>query len=217
MLLNDLVFLKNDEAMTNSLIVAEKFHKKHKNVIQTISNQLNFQPVKDRKFYRKSSYTDSKGEKRTMYLMNRQGFEILVMGFTGKKALEWKIKYSDAFAAMEKLLLEKSSTAWVETRAQGKFVRKEETRVIKELAEYARAQGSKNPDKLYMVYSKLANKMAGISSRDNATVLQLNMLAIYENIIQNVIENGIKSNDKYKDIYQACKRRCASAKNIAML
>ncbi|MFO1351927.1 MAG: Rha family transcriptional regulator, partial [Gammaproteobacteria bacterium] len=36
-----------------------------------------------------------------MFEIDRQGFEILAMGFTGAKALEWKFRYSDAFAAME--------------------------------------------------------------------------------------------------------------------
>ena len=36
------------------------------------------------------------------YLMNRDGFSLLAMGFTGKKALEWKVKYIQAFNAMEK-------------------------------------------------------------------------------------------------------------------
>lgn len=42
---------------------------------------------------------------RPKYEMDRQGFEILAMGFTGEKALEWKFKYSDAFATMEAELL----------------------------------------------------------------------------------------------------------------
>ena len=36
--------------------------------------------------------------------MDRDGFSLLVMGFTGKKALEWKLKYIDAFNQMEETL-----------------------------------------------------------------------------------------------------------------
>lgn len=39
-----------------------------------------------------------------MYYMNRDGFSLLVMGFTGKKAIEWKIKFINAFNEMEKAL-----------------------------------------------------------------------------------------------------------------
>ena len=100
-----------------------------------------------------------------MYLMNRQGFEILVMGFTGEKALEWKLAYSDAFSRMESIIREKSTQAWEETRKAGKLTRQAETDTIKRLVEYAKEQGSTHSDKLYMTYSKLANKMAGVAKR----------------------------------------------------
>lgn len=42
-----------------------------------------------------------------MYIMNRDGFSLLAMGFTGKKALEWKLKYINAFNEMERQLRER--------------------------------------------------------------------------------------------------------------
>ena len=54
-------------------------------------------------FFR-SEYTTIQNKKLPMYLMNRDGFTLLAMGFTGKAALEWKIKYIAAFNAMEKQL-----------------------------------------------------------------------------------------------------------------
>lgn len=77
--------------------------------MRAISNQRKSALVKERNLYRKSNYIDSKGESRPIYLMNRQGFEILVMGFTGEKSLEWKLAYSDAFRKMESFIMEKST------------------------------------------------------------------------------------------------------------
>ena len=48
-----------------------------------------------------SQYTNSRGRNYDQYLMNRDGFSLLAMGFTGKKALEWKLKYINAFNMME--------------------------------------------------------------------------------------------------------------------
>ena len=84
--------------------------------------------------------------------------------------------------------MEKQTLDWQETRRQGKLTRKSETEVIRQLIEYAREQGSQNPDKLYMVYSKLANKVAGIEDRDRSNVMQLNNLSIIENIILQCID-----------------------------
>ena len=70
---------------------------------------------------------------------------------------------------------------------------------------------------LYMTYSKLANALAGVKNRDQATVMQLNNLSIFENIILQMIRSGIDKGLGYKEIYQECKARCSSAKNIAMI
>lgn len=49
-----------------------------------------------------SSMPDSYGRQQKMYLMNRDGFSLLAMGFNGKEALSWKLKYIEAFNKMEK-------------------------------------------------------------------------------------------------------------------
>ena len=104
--INELVFKgENGKVLTTSLKVAETFGKEHKNVLKDIRelksseefNQLNFELV---------DYTDSKGEKRPMYVMTRDGFTILVMGYTGKKAMGFKEKYIAAFNEMEKIIKE---------------------------------------------------------------------------------------------------------------
>ena len=215
--MNELVYLKNDEAVCDSLQVAEKFHKRHDNVIRSILNLLKNEDVKRRKLFSLSDYTDEKGEKRPKYIMNRKGFTILVMGFNGKEALEWKLKYSDAFDAMENFIKEKSTQTWIETRKAGKLTRQAETDTIKKLVEYAKDQGSEHSDKLYMTYTKLANKMAGVKKRDEATVAQLNNLSLMEHIILHVIDTGILTGKHYKEIYQDCKRRLETVKDLAYL
>ena len=67
------------------------------------------------------------GNKCTKYIMNRDGFS-LAMGFTGKKALEWKWQYIKAFNQMEAFIKEKTTQTWVETRKAGKLTRKSRDR-----------------------------------------------------------------------------------------
>ena len=216
--MNNLVYLSNNEAVCDSMLVAEKFGKRHAHVLEKIEKILSDEPTENSvRCFKKTSYKDEKGEMRPMYLMNRDGFTFLVMGFTGKKANEWKWNYINAFNAMESILKEKSTQAWLETRQQGKLTRKAETDVIQKLVEYAKEQGSEHSDMLYMTYSKLANKMAGVKKRDEATVSQLNNLSLMENIILNCIQNGIILEKHYKAIYQDCKRRLEAFKDIAYL
>ena len=118
---------------------------------------------------------------------------------------------------MENIIYEKSTQTWIETRAAGKLTRKVETDTIKKLVEYAKGQGSVHAEMLYMTYSKLANKMAGIEKRDEATVMQLNNLSLMEHIILNVIDAGILLEKNYKLIYQDCKNRLELVKDLAYL
>ncbi len=104
--MNTLVQIINNQAKTTSNIIAETFGKRHDNVIRAIESleipenfgALNFEVVE---------YTDAKGELRKAYEITRDGFTLLAMGFTGKKAMEFKIKYINAFNEMEKALMDK--------------------------------------------------------------------------------------------------------------
>ena len=220
--MNDLVFMKNEEAVTDSLIVAELFEKRHADVIRAIENLIDGVRknalVDERKnetvnLFIQSRYKDEKGEYRKKYLMNRDGFSLLVMGFTGKKALAWKLKYIEAFNAMEKVVMQKQTADWLETRRQGQLVRREETDVIQQLVEYAKSQGSEHSQMLYMTYTKLANRIVGVSNRDSATHTQLNDLSTMERLIAKVVLDGMEAGTYYKQIYKDCKERLETVKN----
>ena len=221
--MNELVYLKNEQALTDSLMVAEMFGKRHDSVLRTIDNLVEtlhkngdtpetLHKNVERRLFIQSRRKADDGQFHRMYLMNRDGFSLLVMGFTGKKALEWKLKYISAFNQMEKILTEKQTSVWLETRQQGKLIRKGETDVLQKLVEYAREQGSGHADMLYMTYTKLANKMAGIPTRDSATNAQLNELSTMERIIAKVVLDEMAKGIHYKQIYKDCKERMETVK-----
>lgn len=99
------IILKNEngQVVTSSRDVAEKFNKNHRDVLDSIRNLTAENSAVKNMFYL-SEYTNSRGRKYNEYLMNRDGFSLLCMGFTGKEALEWKLKYIDAFNKMEEKL-----------------------------------------------------------------------------------------------------------------
>ena len=214
--MNELVFMKNEEAVTDSLIVAELFEKRHADVIRAIENlEEGIRKNGDTpRLFQKTWYKHPQnGERYSKYIMNRDGFSLLVMGFTGKKALAWKLKYIEAFNAMEKVVMQKQTADWLETRRQGQLVRREETDVIQQLVEYAKSQGSEHSQMLYMTYTKLANRIVGVSNRDSATHAQLNDLSTMERLIAKVVLDGMDSGTHYKQIYKNCKERLETVKN----
>ncbi|EIY19797.1 Rha family transcriptional regulator [Phocaeicola dorei] len=109
--MTDLVFKgQNDQVLTNSLLVAEKFGKRHADVIRSIDNILNTEDellnAKMRLAFVSTTYEDSTGKSNPAYIMNQKGFSILVMGWNGIKALKFKNEFYDAFEAMERSLKE---------------------------------------------------------------------------------------------------------------
>ena len=95
----------HDIARVSSLKVAEMFGKRHNNVLNSIKNILdndddNFAELN----FKLSKYVDSTGRKQPCYAMTRDGFTLLAMGFTGKKALQFKKMYIKRFNKMEKFI-----------------------------------------------------------------------------------------------------------------
>lgn len=220
--MDELVYLEKEEAVCSSLDVSRSFGKRHDKLISEIrrmySDLIGKVNVQNggAKFFFEATY-ENRGKQYPMYLMNRDGFSLLVMGFTGKKALDWKLKYINAFNQMEKIIRERQSQSWIESRSVGKLSRKAETDVLKQLVEYAKQQGSEHADMLYMTYSKLANKTAGVTDRETATTQQLMNLSFVENIILNMVQDGIQQELPYKEIYRNVKDRLSVVGRLAYL
>ena len=94
------VFIADRRPVTTSQTIANTFGKRHREVLRAIRNLeapadfngRNFAPVE---------YTDAKGEQRPMYYITRDGFFMLAMGFTGKRAALFKVAFIRAFNALE--------------------------------------------------------------------------------------------------------------------
>lgn len=97
------VRIENEQMITDSRNVADVFGKRHDNVLRDIESikkdVLNFEEM-----FFESVMPDSYGREQRVYLMNRDGFTLLAMGFTGNEAMKWKLKYISAFNEMEKIV-----------------------------------------------------------------------------------------------------------------
>lgn len=103
--MNDIVLsTQNGEPVASSREIAKRFGKEHKHVLAAI-RQILVAENSATKFFHEGTF-EYRGQKFPEYLMNRDGFSLLAMGFTGKEAVQWKLKYIAAFNAMEKQLAE---------------------------------------------------------------------------------------------------------------
>lgn len=103
--MNEIVYRgKSNQPLTNSKLVAEVFGKNHKDVMKAIRNltEGSAQNCAVRQMFSESTYLNEQNKEQPMFIMNQDGFTLLAMGFNGKKAMEFKLKYIEAFNAMKR-------------------------------------------------------------------------------------------------------------------
>lgn len=135
MLVEIMKFGREERATCTSLDVADTFGKDHKHVLRDIRelgcsdefNQSNFGPI---------SYTDGRNRKQDAVIMTRDGFTLLVMGYTGELAMKFKEAYIKQFNAMEAALQGKRIE-----REKGIAVRQSLTKALQQSTEDARMHG----------------------------------------------------------------------------
>lgn len=148
--MESLVEIKNNQVVVSSRQVAENFGKYHKDILETVAGILAAENSATR-FFQKSTFIN-RGKEYPEYLMNRDGFSLLVMGFTGKKALEWKIKYIQAFNDMEKRLKEQPIIPRIseqELALRKQELNLEEKKLEKEKSELLLRIADRIPNELY--------------------------------------------------------------------
>ena len=95
------------QPVVSSREVANNFEKQHKHVLECIENLKEGVAEKSADLFIESKYQHPQNKQwYKEYLLTRDGFSLLVMGFTGAKALQWKLKYIEAFNKMEQYIKE---------------------------------------------------------------------------------------------------------------
>jgi Rha family phage regulatory protein len=192
--LAQIVVISHGQTITTSIVVAEKFRKRHDNVLQAIANLdcsdgfrlLNFQ---------ESSYLNEQGKEQPCYTVTRDGFSFLAMGFTGKDAAAWKEKFITAFNwqadEINRLRQMRASPDWQQARIESRAARIAETDVIATFVQYAIQQGSKSASRYYLCITKETNRAlffvqsaVGKDFRQGLSAQQLASVAMAEKIVE---------------------------------
>lgn len=109
--MNSLVISLDEEFVTSSVNIAETFGKRHDHVLRDIRILIGKNQEIESMFSEGESL-DSYGRKRKTYYMNRDGFTLLTMGFTGKEAIKFKLQYIETFNKMEAHIKATKATAF---------------------------------------------------------------------------------------------------------
>lgn len=213
------LIVRKGEILIDSRLVAERFNKKHKHVLEKIDslkNDIKYLVVENSATKFIESSNNYRGREFRFVLLNKTAYRLLVMSFTGKKALIWKIEFEKTFDKMEKSLLNQKNVEWLRAREQGKQLRLEYTDTIKKFVDYATSQGSKNAQHYYANFTKMEykalkliekNEKVSKDFRNTLDILELNQLYLAESIAEHELELGIENELHYKEIYQIAKQK----------
>lgn len=203
---------KEEILTANSRDVAEHFEKQHKDVLESIRN-LTAENSATKSMFIETSF-ESRGKFYPQYELTRDGFSLLVMGFTGSKALEWKLKYIEAFNEMErelKRLFEERKRTEIE-RAKGIIIRHVLTDTIKMKIADSPNKKFAYPNYTKLIYRTIFGKSLkelqadfGVKPketvRDYMTAEQLKEVESMEMLVSSLINLGM-SYDEIKSFIQ---------------
>lgn len=228
--MDNLVILKGNDVFTNSWVIAEgtgNSHRAIKSIVDKYSDDFKefgklsyhskwFENEKQKKIFSDNSKGVSREKtKIEVILLNEPQATLLITYLRNTEQVRrFKKNLVFEFYRMRDFIREKQTPAWQESRQLGKKTRKKETDAIQRLVEYATAQGSSHPGRLYTNYTRLTNQTAGVSSREAATEIQLSVITVAESIIAQTIDSGIEENKPYKEIYQDCKKKLAVLQGV---
>lgn len=207
------IFRKEEVNVVSSLDVAETFEKLHKDVLESIRViQANVSTAEFSALFYESEYTANNGKKNPMYYMNRDGFTLLVMGYTGEKAMRFKLAYIRQFNEMERMLQDKRIE-----RAKGIMARQTYTQFIKDSKENERMHGHAYSNYTNVIYKGIFGKDAkqlreqyGISNKDNLrdcfSQEELEKVRKMESLATSLIDVGM-SYEEIKEEIAKCSQR----------
>ncbi len=228
--MNSEVEIYNDELRCGTFLIAEGFDREHFKILRLIEKHKGRFFRLDNKQLSKSFIIRRVPAKKAgrpvdeIMLNEKQAIFLGTLFRNTDLVLDFKEKLSNDFVDQKHLLValstQKQSVEWIENRAAGKVVRREETDTIKDFVIYAKAQGSKNADRYYSTlsgcvnstmfefYGKFKNK------REVMTATQLIDVKFADKVVSRGLIEGMDKSLPYKDIYQLVKARLVDLANM---
>ena len=204
------IALIKSEFRVDSRLLAPELNHRHRTILENIDKyKSQFESLGHLPFETENGYNNI--QVRFALLNEDQCYFLLTLMRNNNHIVSAKLKLVKAFRDARTQLANRDIA-----RIEGKQVRHMETNAIRDLIEYARANGSKNADMYYMTITKMTNAALGIDAgqRDILEARKLNEINMAETMVKIAISDGLNANMPYKDIYKLCKERVSS---IAMV
>lgn len=226
----DLVEIVHDRAITTSLKVAKVFEKNHRDVLKDIRTLISdLEGVRKNSqtpYFRETTYIHlQNGQEYPMFEMDFDAFTLLAMGFTGRKALQFKLAYINAFNAMNKRLTEleiqRQNEEWQAARKMTKIEFRRLTDTIRDvLIPLMEKEGASEAAKrwVYKNYVSMIQKLLNIPTggRDEMPLALQYELSKAEDMARVIIRGRVASNTASQQIYSDTKSTIGNYVQISL-
>lgn len=220
--MNEVIFLKDDDLVAGTWKLSQGFEVEHRALKRLILKyKSDFEELGVVTTPLQQPASKKGGRKVEEYFLNEPQCVYLTTLLTNNPIVrKFKLFLTKEFfrqrKLLAKLLVQKQNAEWLEKRASGKIERRIETDTIQKFVEYAKAQGSQNAEKYYMVISKMENQtlfhldfvqQKFPNLRDVVDGFALDSLKMADHAVSRAINEGMTENLPYKDIYKLAKQR----------
>jgi Rha family phage regulatory protein len=199
----DLVTVEHGQPMTDSLLVAVEFGKRHDNVLRDIDAlQADLSPEFWRLNFEERDYTDRRGKVQRMFRLTQAGFTALVMGFTGKKAVSLRERFIVAFqrvtAELQRLKAMQSAPSWQAARVETK----RDFCNVADMLQEVRADAGKETGRIHhmneakLIRFALTGSETAKWDRDTLSRDDLKLLGKVERLDMRLIARGMPFHDR---------------------
>jgi phage regulator Rha-like protein len=213
----DIIQIKKELRIDSRLLAGQLDHR-HRTILENIDRyKTELESLSELPFQTESGIIRKQGGTsaiRYALLTEDQCYFVLTLMRNNPNVIALKLKLVKAFRDARKQIANRDMA-----RLSGKQVRRDETDAIKELVEYATAQGSKNAQFYYPNITIMTNKVIGIDKgqRDTLDTRQLCVLQMIETSIRIAIGDGLREQLPYDDIYLLCKDRVSELQPLLKL
>ena len=185
---------KDGVAVVSSRVVAYDFDKQHHHVTQAIENLISENSLLKNMFI-ESTYETDRGRTYKEYLLTRDGFSLLVMGFTGKEALQWKLQYIEAFNKMEEQIKQQNNPyAHLSKEFQAIIMHDEKIMKLERRVEQMEENAKLDPAEYSLVSKRVSSRVYEVQKERQMNLTKKQIGELFRALNRDILEiTGVKT------------------------
>ena len=191
---------KDGVAVVSSRVVAYDFDKQHSHVLRDIENIISNtvdefgNPKLDHQMFIESTY-ENRGKQYKEYLLTRDGFSLLVMGFTGKEALQWKLQYIEAFNKMEEQIKQQNNPyAHLSKEFQAIIMHDEKIMKLERRVEQMEENAKLDPAEYSLVSKRVSSRVYEVQKERQMNLNKKQIGELFRALNRDILEiTGVKT------------------------